>query len=117
MTKIWPVLTQALNADTILSMFCDEAKKNLTLLFSFSTRSRSEEHTSELQSLTNLVCRLLLEKKKEQDKNAVLTRLAKQSASPAGTGLRTLRPPSSLPNPYFLLLSTFFFLVVFFFFF
>src|SRR5437016_3622714 len=27
--------------------------------------SRSEEHTSELQSLTNLVCRLLLEKKNE----------------------------------------------------
>src|SRR5438093_3880881 len=27
-------------------------------------RLRSEEHTSELQSLTNLVCRLLLEKKK-----------------------------------------------------
>src|SRR5258706_8444469 len=27
---------------------------------------RSEEHTSELQSLTNLVCRLLLEKKKEK---------------------------------------------------
>src|SRR5438046_4797191 len=26
-------------------------------------RERSEEHTSELQSLTNLVCRLLLEKK------------------------------------------------------
>src|SRR5258706_9409956 len=28
---------------------------------------RSEEHTSELQSLTNLVCRLLLEKKKTPD--------------------------------------------------
>src|SRR5438093_4654953 len=28
------------------------------------SRVRSEEHTSELQSLTNLVCRLLLEKKK-----------------------------------------------------
>src|SRR5437016_8277224 len=27
---------------------------------------RSEEHTSELQSLTNLVCRLLLEKKKNK---------------------------------------------------
>src|SRR5258706_3619067 len=27
------------------------------------TDTRSEEHTSELQSLTNLVCRLLLEKK------------------------------------------------------
>src|SRR5438046_6725860 len=30
-----------------------------------SIRNRSEEHTSELQSLTNLVCRLLLEKKKQ----------------------------------------------------
>src|SRR5437016_7598715 len=30
--------------------------------------SRSEEHTSELQSLTNLVCRLLLEKKKKHRK-------------------------------------------------
>src|SRR5438046_8032824 len=29
-----------------------------------SATTRSEEHTSELQSLTNLVCRLLLEKKK-----------------------------------------------------
>src|SRR5438046_6286774 len=27
---------------------------------------RSEEHTSELQSLTNIVCRLLLEKKKQK---------------------------------------------------
>src|SRR5258706_11094490 len=30
-------------------------------------RRRSEEHTSELQSLTNLVCRLLLEKKKKKN--------------------------------------------------
>src|SRR2546430_12672398 len=29
---------------------------------------RSEEHTSELQSQSNLVCRLLLEKKKNNDK-------------------------------------------------
>src|SRR2546427_8367843 len=29
---------------------------------------RSEEHTSELQSQSNLVCRLLLEKKKEKKK-------------------------------------------------
>src|SRR5262245_63580327 len=29
--------------------------------------SRSEEHTSELQSLRHLVCRLLLEKKKEHN--------------------------------------------------
>src|SRR5438046_10681214 len=31
--------------------------------------SRSEEHTSEFQSLTNLVCRLLLEKKKKKKNN------------------------------------------------
>src|SRR2546422_7343430 len=30
-------------------------------------RSRSEEHTSELQSRLHLVCRLLLEKKKKND--------------------------------------------------
>src|SRR2546430_7555316 len=38
------------------------------LNFSWSAltrRQRSEEHTSELQSQSNLVCRLLLEKKKE----------------------------------------------------
>src|SRR5436309_11034709 len=34
----------------------------------FVTESRSEEHTSELQSRENLVCRLLLEKKKKKKK-------------------------------------------------
>src|SRR2546427_7466745 len=32
---------------------------------------RSEEHTSELQSQSNLVCRLLLEKKKKKNKQRV----------------------------------------------
>src|SRR2546425_12033681 len=36
-----------------------------------SRRSRSEEHTSELQSLAYLVCRLLLEKKKKKIRNTV----------------------------------------------
>src|SRR5438093_12364505 len=35
--------------------------------------SRSEEHTSELQSLTNLVCRLLLEKKKRWQTESAAT--------------------------------------------
>src|SRR5260370_18191196 len=34
---------------------------------------RSEEHTSELQSHLNLVCRLLLEKKKTKCQHAVVT--------------------------------------------
>src|SRR2546430_10678753 len=33
-------------------------------LFSMTSPARSEEHTSELQSQSNLVCRLLLDKKK-----------------------------------------------------
>src|SRR5438046_7540770 len=37
----------------------------LVLAHFFDRHGRSEEHTSELQSLTNLVCRLLLEKKKK----------------------------------------------------
>src|SRR5258706_7173382 len=36
------------------------------------TEERSEEHTSELQSLTNLVCRLLLEKKKKKTKHLLI---------------------------------------------
>src|SRR2546430_8108866 len=33
--------------------------------------SRSEEHTSELQSQSNLVCRLLLEKKKKTQNDSI----------------------------------------------
>src|SRR2546428_2399647 len=36
--------------------------------------SRSEEHTSELQSRSDLVCRLLLEKKKKKNKKKISCR-------------------------------------------
>src|SRR2546430_6110706 len=39
---------------------------------------RSEEHTSELQSQSNLVCRLLLEKKKNEENPAYLAHALKQ---------------------------------------
>src|SRR5256885_9581570 len=39
-----------------------------------STLTRSEEHTSELQSPCNLVCRLLLEKKKNKRKIVQLSK-------------------------------------------
>src|SRR2546427_9431635 len=39
-----------------------------------NSSSRSEEHTSELQSQSNLVCRLLLEKKKKKKKLEVKNR-------------------------------------------
>src|SRR5947208_6609853 len=38
-----------------------------SMSWSVCTTSRSEEHTSELQSPDQLVCRLLLEKKKERE--------------------------------------------------
>src|SRR5256886_6910209 len=45
----WPVMTTRVNNLLLLIVLVD----------------RSEEHTSELQSQSNLVCRLLLEKKKK----------------------------------------------------
>src|SRR2546425_6247340 len=48
----------------------DTFPKSQNDLFKFKpqpTPPRSEEHTSELQSLAYLVCRLLLEKKKKKD--------------------------------------------------
>src|SRR2546427_6737941 len=48
-------------------------------------RDRSEEHTSELQSQSNLVCRLLLEKKKKKNEPQ------KENAG--------IQSETSLPNP------------------
>src|SRR2546430_4464208 len=41
--------------------------------FGTRRRARSEEHTSELQSQSNLVCRLLLEKKKKLNQELTKT--------------------------------------------
>src|SRR5256886_4387093 len=50
--------------------FCGRlfSKQELELIREIA-RDRSEEHTSELQSQSNLVCRLLLEKKKHKRKS------------------------------------------------
>src|SRR5258708_27010013 len=50
------------------------------------SRQRSEEHTSELQSPDHLVCRLLLEKKKERPSGV-------RSIAPAQTQSRKSTPP------------------------
>src|SRR2546430_8996606 len=51
-------------AGTLLLGFKNPALKPLTGRTLADVAQRSEEHTSELQSQSNLVCRLLLEKKK-----------------------------------------------------
>src|SRR2546425_9492007 len=43
------------------------------MLPELSSMMRSEEHTSELQSLAYLVCRLLLEKKKKRKKTIIIS--------------------------------------------
>src|SRR5258706_7385720 len=53
----------ALKFNVLLSP--DQTDRSSILTRIVDARNRSEEHTSELQSLTNLVCRLLLEKKKK----------------------------------------------------
>src|SRR3989440_9606381 len=52
---------------------------------------RSEEHTSELQSRSDLVCRLLLEKKKRKITNADLQHLLIQPDSPDSTKVASIR--------------------------
>src|SRR5216683_7963908 len=44
-----------------------------------ATLTRSEEHTSELQSRSDLVCRLLLEKKKKKKKSTIFFKKKKKS--------------------------------------
>src|SRR2546430_12528915 len=50
------------HAAASVALYCYQARK---WIGSFAAVLRSEEHTSELQSQSNLVCRLLLEKKKQ----------------------------------------------------
>src|SRR2546430_9568754 len=56
------------------------------------TTARSEEHTSELQSQSNLVCRLLLEKKKKKAINSYSTKL------PAITSINMISAVASLSS-------------------
>src|SRR5438876_2073818 len=56
---------------------------NIRLQFEQGANPRSEEHTSELQSPVHLVCRLLLEKKKNLLSDARSIRLHKHVRPPA----------------------------------
>src|SRR2546425_6776232 len=56
---------------------------NLQPLATALLGQRSEEHTSELQSLAYLVCRLLLEKKKNHDRNHSFRYIMSQQLTPS----------------------------------
>src|SRR5256886_4080018 len=55
----------------ITTSLIEHANSHVPSVLASLTKGRSEEHTSELQSQSNLVCRLLLEKKK--NKNCINT--------------------------------------------
>src|SRR5690242_21495557 len=59
-----------IDEDELMTQFPELAR--IDKFFQIFSPSRSEEHTSELQSHVNLVCRLLLEKKKQKSINNIL---------------------------------------------
>src|SRR5438046_4234713 len=70
MERNWDIATadrRPMCADTGLPRYYVRAGNEAVIEGGFVALERSEEHTSELQSLTNLVCRLLLEKQKQKN--------------------------------------------------
>ena len=69
----WPCSSASIGVKGAAPQCSDSTWRVACRTWNFSRSSvraaRSEEHTSELQSLVNLVCRLLLEKKKEKEEN------------------------------------------------
>src|SRR5258705_8979749 len=59
--------------------------QNVHLVADLANGTRSEEHTSELQSLRHLVCRLLLEKKKKPQLPPVITSGCKYHHNPTSS--------------------------------
>src|SRR5256885_9718092 len=61
----WKMFGKIKDHETIVEGL-EKAPDAINMLFTGGNTGRSEEHTSELQSPCNLVCRLLLEKKKPE---------------------------------------------------
>src|SRR5258707_8227539 len=74
---------------TVTAVFPRAGRRELLTVQDLGIESRSEEHTSELQSRQYLVCRLLLEKKKK--KTGLLTFM---DTRPAGTAAGSKYLPS-----------------------
>src|SRR5438093_4725164 len=70
-STLFPYTTLFRSADPPITVGEPEWESGLWWMV-LASGGRSEEHTSELQSLTNLVCRLLLEKKKSGEKTSLL---------------------------------------------
>src|SRR5438034_2919967 len=65
--------------ETGVAAWAVEGRAGVALSLDRALRERSEEHTSELQSHSDLVCRLLLEKKKKKKKYKKHKRRSRQN--------------------------------------
>src|SRR5262245_65018099 len=68
---------------------CDGTPQKRPRFFQNALTERSEEHTSELQSLRQLVCRLLFEKKKKKKKKKKKRKKRKREKGESKTRRRT----------------------------
>src|SRR2546425_2477440 len=94
-STLFPYTTLFRSADEVVRL-SPERDRPLKRLYEqiYVAAVRSEEHTSELQSLAYLVCRLLLEKKKKKIKHTVIS-LIKNAAAALTHLIAT--PPYDLP--------------------
>src|SRR5205085_3581102 len=65
-TSPWPRRATSSPSASAACPACPPGRRSRTAPSASARSRRSEEHTSELQSQSNLVCRLLLEKKKKK---------------------------------------------------
>src|SRR5262245_63143467 len=102
-----PIAPPSTSDNAIASIVCPERIRRNQIMRTMLTTSasamniqrcqRSEEHTSELQSLRHLVCRLLLEKKND---NNTLTKLKSKLALPINMhGMSVFRRSYTIPPP------------------
>src|SRR2546425_3947531 len=77
------VTLEEIHGDLQMHTDASDGKATLTEMIDAARAFRSEEHTSELQSLAYLVCRLLLEKKKKQAETAPVARAFRNSTGAA----------------------------------
>src|SRR2546430_5011819 len=88
-STLFPYTTLFRSTKTSKYLFSSNIPVSINSNSPTSLPRRSEEHTSELQSQSNLVCRLLLEKKKNNERNAYLQH--EDAAHRSAYALHTLR--------------------------
>src|SRR5256885_8610718 len=80
-------------ASNVMGFACRSRMPHRSLVgLSSLIRLRSEEHTSELQSPCNLVCRLLLEKKKKKILHLIIQSMLMKQTNSCHTKCRVRKP-------------------------